>query len=285
MKNIIICADDYAMSPQISDGIVDLLSMGRLSAVSCMSTAPDWSAHAPDLLKLESSCNSFDIGLHLCFTEPFSTPYWSLPVLLLRSSMHLLPARMIRDAIARQLDLFENAVGRAPDFIDGHQHVHAGPQIRACLELEIAQRYGARTPFLRVIRPLNVHTNARLKQFVLGTWTHGFNALLARNHWCGNSALAGLYDLQTVGAFEYFMPLWLESLPENGLVFCHPANAQLIVRDRHDDHDALLAIRHHEYQYLQSDEFAKLCQQQKIKISRFRAPEQAQLEPQKLSLT
>ena len=39
-------------------------------------------------------------------------------------------AAEIAAEIARQLDAFEDALGRAPDFIDGHQHVHVLPGIR-----------------------------------------------------------------------------------------------------------------------------------------------------------
>ena len=43
--------------------------------------------------------------------------------------------------IAAQLRMFVHTFGRAPDFIDGHQHVHLFPQIRdAVLEVAKAER-------------------------------------------------------------------------------------------------------------------------------------------------
>src|SRR3546814_20597197 len=43
-------------------------------------------------------------------------------------------------------------MGRAPDFVDGHQHVHQFPQIRAALLNELERRYASGRPWLRYTR-------------------------------------------------------------------------------------------------------------------------------------
>ena len=65
--NLIICADDFAQSEAIDNGIIKLIEINRLSAVSCMTLSPRWHKAAkkltPNIRKKAS------IGLHLDFTH------------------------------------------------------------------------------------------------------------------------------------------------------------------------------------------------------------------------
>ena len=56
---------------------------------------------------------------------------------------------LLRTEIAAQLDTFTQALGRAPAYIDGHQHVHQLPVVRTLLLEEIARRYPAAALWLR----------------------------------------------------------------------------------------------------------------------------------------
>jgi predicted glycoside hydrolase/deacetylase ChbG (UPF0249 family) len=53
----------------------------------------------------------------------------------------------------RPLNRFEDAMGRAPAFIDGHRHVHQFPVVRALLVEEIARRYPVSPPWVRATAP------------------------------------------------------------------------------------------------------------------------------------
>jgi predicted glycoside hydrolase/deacetylase ChbG (UPF0249 family) len=66
MKKIVLCADDYNQNAAISGGIIDLVAKGRLSAVSCFSTLPQWEQNAKRLLPYQ---HKVDIGLHFNLTE------------------------------------------------------------------------------------------------------------------------------------------------------------------------------------------------------------------------
>ncbi|MFX7329301.1 ChbG/HpnK family deacetylase, partial [Acinetobacter baumannii] len=66
------------------------------------------------------------------------------------SLAHRLDASALRDEIATQCALFEDATGRAPDYVDGHQHVHQLPQIREALVEVLVARYTGRLPRLRI---------------------------------------------------------------------------------------------------------------------------------------
>ena len=48
----------------------------------------------------------------------------------MRGTLRLLDRNRLAIEIATQLKAFVTAFGRAPDFVDGHQHVHLFPQVR-----------------------------------------------------------------------------------------------------------------------------------------------------------
>ena len=74
MKNIYLCADDYGMSIPINKGILQLLELKRLSAVSCASNFSEWKNTARDLKPFTTQIN---IGLHFNIQKPL---FWGLKV-------------------------------------------------------------------------------------------------------------------------------------------------------------------------------------------------------------
>ena len=82
-RAVVLCADDYALSPGISRAIVQLAEQGRLSAISCMTGSAHWSEHADWLRPL---IGKVDIGLHLTLVDevpltamPHTAPNGKLP--------------------------------------------------------------------------------------------------------------------------------------------------------------------------------------------------------------
>src|SRR5258708_26788415 len=83
------------------------------------------------------------LGLHFNLTEGHGLqPAAGIGAVIARAYAGALGGTAMRDAWRRQLDAFEDALGMAPDFIDGHQHVHQLPGVRAALVQELRQRYG-----------------------------------------------------------------------------------------------------------------------------------------------
>ena len=122
LRKIVLCADDYGLSPGVSRGIRELLAQGRLSATSCMVVYPDFTEEGP---RLQPFFETADIGLH--FTLTAERP---LSKVLTVGWLRRLDRRAIRRELDRQLDKFISATGRPPAHIDGHQHVHLLPGIR-----------------------------------------------------------------------------------------------------------------------------------------------------------
>ena len=75
-RPFILCADDYALSPGVTRGILDALGKGRLNATGAMTNRPLWKEAAPDVAAFSDSA---DIGLHLNLT--FGAPLGPRPTL------------------------------------------------------------------------------------------------------------------------------------------------------------------------------------------------------------
>lgn len=151
MKQMIMTADDFAMSESVDAGILDLIQKGRLTATSCLTLSPRWKRAAENITP--EIREKADIGLHLDFTEYKQALKYPLWKLILKAHANLLPKKALRLAINTQLDLFEEALGTAPDYVDGHLHVHQLPQIRDVLIEELCFRYGKTMPWIRVANP------------------------------------------------------------------------------------------------------------------------------------
>ena len=189
---IALCADDYAQSEGVDAAIGELLHLKRLSAVSCFSTAPRWLSHAaPALRELPKGCA--DIGLHFNLTEGFgqASPY-RLPHLILRSFVQALDPGWMTRMLHAQLDAFEQGWGDAPDFIDGHQHVHQLPVVRQVLLQVVKERYAGRPLWIRNTLPTDPRWGgkARILQWLGGA---ALERDLKRASRHSNSGFAGVY--------------------------------------------------------------------------------------------
>jgi predicted glycoside hydrolase/deacetylase ChbG (UPF0249 family) len=144
---VALCADDYGIAPGVDDGIVALAEAGRISAISCMTVLPRWPAAAQRLPPLAATV---EIGLHFTLTllAPLGTmpglaPDGRLPPLgrlLAAAAARRLDRAEIAAEFARQWDAFTAALGRPPDFVDGHQHVHQFPVVRDAVAAALAGR-------------------------------------------------------------------------------------------------------------------------------------------------
>lgn len=146
MRRVFVTADDYGYNPAVDEAILALMSEDRLSGASCMTRAPGWASAAARIAQAPAG-SAF--GLHLDFTG-FSPVRCNLWPLILASLRGRLDPAALRAEISTQLTLFEDATGRAPVYVDGHQHVHQLPLIRDALIDVLTTRYAGRLPWLRI---------------------------------------------------------------------------------------------------------------------------------------
>lgn len=269
------------MSAGISRAILRLARAGRLSATSAMTTLSPCARFAPALRE-----TGLAVGLHLNLTAgrplgpmPSLAPGGALPPLgplMRRALAGRLPEGEVADEIARQLDAFEAAFGRAPDFVDGHQHVHVLPGVRPALLAALARRgptsrrgdgegrgVWLRDPSERLGALLR--RPAASKALVATTLAHGLardaaRAGLAVNH--GFSGFSAFPD--DAAAVAETVSRALASLGPAPVVMCHPGeagDAELAGLD------PVAAARPLEAAYLASDAFARVLEERGLVLA------------------
>ncbi|MEO6984763.1 MAG: ChbG/HpnK family deacetylase [Paralcaligenes sp.] len=248
-KKIIICADDFGMNSSIDAAVLHLAELGRLNATSCLVEGPAFEADAAALKN-----SGLQMGLHLNFTESMGQPGWYRPVsqLIVQAWLRRLDTNLLRGQIVRQLDRFEQTLAQAPDFVDGHQHVHQFPQIRETLLAELERRYAQRRPWLRSTctrlrsgMPVALQVKAKIIE-LLGA--HRFARLAGRYGFVFNSGFLGAYDFRGgEAAYQNLLSRWLAQARAGDVLMCHPA-LQLV------SGDGLGAQRVAEYRVLAGDQ-------------------------------
>lgn len=270
LKNLVLCADDFALSATVSEAIVLLAKAQRISATSAMVLSPRWTEDAARLKELRGQ---IDVGLHLDWTSDFAIAQGhgqALGPIMLRSvlpsALGGLNADAVRVQIERQLDAFESVWQAPPDHIDGHQHVQQFGTIRQALLQVMARRYATHPPYLRVSRP--PAGQADFKGRVMAAW--GSQALIreaALQRIPCAPALSGIYDLFDEGLdYASLMDGWLAKVPEGTLLMCHPGQAC-------PDHPASAQADHAyarvaEWQHLSNDLFAQQLQAHGVHLMR-----------------
>ena len=261
-RALMLCADDYGLTPGIDAAIAGLVQAGRLGAFSCLSNGPAWQRDASAVAGLRAQAQA---GLHFNLTEgrplsPTLARWWpqlpSLPRLLLDAHLGRLPLDAVAAELAAQWQAFVAASGAAPDFIDGHQHVHHLPGVRALL-LDWLQRQPQPTPVRSTARLAG--TGYGFKRWVIA---HSGGRALARDlarrvqphRLPHNALLLGAYDF-VASDYGALMRAWLAQVPEQGaLLFCHPGRPS---DGGGDAPDPIAAARQIELAYLAGPDFPR----------------------------
>lgn len=234
-RRTILCADDYAMTDGISTGIEELIGRGRLSAVSALVTGPHWLQHGRRLARFR---DKVALGLHLNLTlgsplgpVPHCAPDGNLPTvgtLTKWAALGKLDAAELQGEVARQLAHFSNVAGVPPDFLDGHQHVHALPVVRhAVIGALCAQfprgRVLVRDPADRMPAIL-ARGGATTKAAAVAALARGFAKAVRASGFPTNTGFAGFssFDTRTPYAAE-FERFFLKP-GRCHLVMCHPGH-------------------------------------------------------------
>ena len=252
IKDVVLCADDYALNAPVSQGIVALVVLGRLSATSVMSLSPRW---AEDAVALRDVRERLDVGVHLDWTSRFAIDAGhgsGLGAVMVRATLRLYKQKSIEDEIERQLDAFEAHWQAVPDHIDGHQHVQQFAVFRHALAEVLMRRYGreAQRPWLRVSQVAQPGLKA---QVISAMGAQGLQRWAQANQWPRVGPLLGAYGFDgSMDDYARHMQAWLANLPQDkpALIMCHPA-----VSAQADDD--IGAARKREFAYLAGHDFVQ----------------------------
>ncbi|MBV9079276.1 MAG: ChbG/HpnK family deacetylase [Methylobacteriaceae bacterium] len=266
-----LCADDYGMSPGVSRGILRLAEAGRVSATSAMANAPDWPRFAGDLHAVASRIG---IGLHLTLTYgaplgpmPRFAPDGRLPPLgrLIRAAFAgRLPTDEIATEIRRQLDAFRAALGREPDFADGHQHVHVLPGIREPLLAAIAEfgpppGFWLRDPGERLAAILR-RPSAPKAAFV-AVLASGLSRAAARRGIAVNRGFSGFSEFRPDQDLARDFDAYLDGVGPAHVVMCHPGEVA-----PGEALDGVTEPRRRELDHLLSPAFGELLERRRVAL-------------------
>lgn len=250
MKRLVLCADDYALAPGVSRAIRELARAGRLNATSVMTPGPDLAAEAGRLM--DEAPSGFQIGLHVTLTgglRPLASQAFEKDIgpLLARAYLRRLDLAGIGAEIEAQFTAFRGAFGRAPAFVDGHQHAHLLPGIRG-LVLAATKRHAPHA-WLRQCRGPN-GAGPGAKGRVIALLSGGLARQAAKQGFSTNPAFSGAYDFKS-GSFAALFPRFLENLPDGALVMVHPGHVDEALRAA----DPIHGPREAEYAYLAGPQF------------------------------
>src|SRR5437879_913155 len=274
-RRIWLCADDYGLSPGVNRAIRDLIERGRLNATSVMVVGPSIGRDEVSALRT-ASANSpcCAIGLHVTLTAPFRPltmhfqprdggMFLAFPKLLRAGLLRRLDPEIIHAELMVQLSAFNEMFGRAPDFVDGHQHVQLFPGVRDAFLTAVKEaapnawvRQGGRN------QPLARRLGAP-KALFLDILSAQFRQRASRANIAFNPGFAGAYDFSQQPDFSILMRQFLDGLPEGGLIMCHPG----FVDETLVSLDPLTDQREHEYAFLGGEHFAALLAANKVTLS------------------
>ena len=274
-RRIWLCADDYGISPGVNRAIRDLIERGRLNATSVMVVGPAIGRDEVDALRAAAATGPrCAIGLHVTLTAPFRPLtmhfrpvdgglFLSFPKLLRAGLLRRLDPEIIRAELMVQFSAFSDMFGRAPDFVDGHQHAQLFPQVRDAFLAAVQEaapnawvRQGGRNQAL-------VQRLAAPKALFLDILSAQFRTRALRAGLAFNPAFAGAYDFSRQPDFGSLMRQFLDGLPDGGLIMCHPGfvDETLVSLDR------LTVQRENEHAFLGGEDFPRLLAANKVTLA------------------
>lgn len=257
VTRFVLCADDFALTEGVSRSILELLALGKLSAAGAMTNRPHWRRLAGELSAFSGRA---DLGLHFNLTcaVPLGpmrrlAPGGEFPGLgdIARAAATSAEARAeIAAEIGRQLDAFEQALGRAPDFVDGHQHVHVLPGVRGAVLAAIRRRYPEGSVYLRdpadsaaAIRARGIAVG---KALVIAGLALGLRSQALRRGIKVNRGFSGVSPFDPTRDFATDLRRFLIRPGPAHLVMCHPGHVDdellgldPVVATRPQEHAAL----------------------------------------------
>ena len=273
-RRIWLCADDYGLSPGVNRAIRDLIERGRLNATSVMVVGPAIGRdEASALGAVAANSPRCSIGLHVTLTAPFRPltmhfqpldggMFLPFPKVLRAGLLRRLDPEIIRAELMVQLAAFNEMFGRAPDFVDGHQHAQLFPGVRDAFLTAVKQaapnawvRQGGRN------QPLARRLGTP-KALLLDILSGQFRRRAARANIAFNPGFAGAYDFSQQPDFSALMRQFLDGLPEGGLIMCHPG----FVDDMLVSLDPFTTQREHEHAFLGGEHFPRLLAANKVTL-------------------
>ncbi|MBS0242340.1 MAG: ChbG/HpnK family deacetylase [Proteobacteria bacterium] len=276
-KRLVVCADDYALTPGVSRAIRELIATRRISATSVMTVSEFWPEEAA---ALKAVAGDADIGLHVTLTDqaplggmPTLAPDGTLPPLgrvYRDGALRRLPLDEIEAELVRQIEAFVAHWGGPPAHIDGHHHVHQLPGVRD-LVVRAAARLGGGRTWVRCCDEARGRIVGRgiamAKALTIGAFGAGVRNLARAARVPTNDGFSGVYDFAAeTRPLPMLFDRFLSGARENALVMCHPGHSDDVLAAR----DVMTEARDEEAAFLASDAWPQLVSRHEFEIGPLR---------------
>ncbi len=262
--SITLCADDYGLAPGVGRAIRALIETGRLQATGCMTGSPHWPDEAVLLKPLEGKA---EFGVHLTLTD--QKPLGSMPHLapegrfppvgdmVKRAVLHRLDQGEIADELNRQVDMFEAHMGRVPDFLDGHHHIHQLPVVRDVVMDIWQHRLKAKNGWIRSCWESPFTIMARgidpVRATIIAVLGLGLRRRLKAAGARHNQSFRGVYDFSGKVSYDALFRIFTDSPAPGTLVMCHPGEVDEALKAC----EWLTDQREVEYRFLASEDCSR----------------------------
>jgi len=217
MKRLIVNADDFGMTAEISRGILAAALAGMVLQTTAMASSP---ALEESLSLLESSGADLDVGLHATLTwgAPILPPS-EIPTLVGPDGRFLSRAALMKRAVLGGVSVDEAyrelraqcekllSLRGAVTHLDGHHHVHVFPTISLAAE-RVAEKFGiryVRSPVEGLWSSLKLSPLRRMAVAVLPASSPGF---WRRRGFCTSDHFGGF----SLGAGEGLKERWISAI-------------------------------------------------------------------------
>lgn len=258
MKTITLCADDYAFSPSISEAIIYLIKKNRLNSTGCMVNTIYWKNHA---VALKPFLNRIDIGLHFALTDvqPAIISLYQHPKIIKQAYFRKLKQGEIERELQSQIETFEKVMGRLPNFIDGHQHIHQLPVIRDALLSVYEKIFPDKNCCIRI--PISKPRTVKSSVITL-TGALTLKKQLIERGIPHNSSFSGVYNFSNKKNYPDYFRQFLKNIGPYGIIMCHPGLVE--------KNDGIASAREQEFNYFNSQQFLEDCKTHGIDINPLR---------------
>jgi len=250
----LVCADDFAITTNVSKAIIKLLEKKKINSTSCIVTANNASQNL-DLLKRFNSKKGFIIGLHLTLTNFKPSikllkikKFGSILSLYLNIFLNNITKEEIKNELLNQILIFKKKFGNYPKLIDGHHHIHQLPIISGILinilkELKIKKI---------IVRNTNIKFKDALiikksfyKMILLSTCGYFFKKKLKKNNIKTNNYFLGVYDFKNIEIFKKNYEIFKKK-SDFYIFMCHPGFSDKVLKSL----DIVTKQREIEFKYL-----------------------------------
>ena len=141
-------------------------------------------------------------------------------------------------------------MGRLPDFIDGHRHVHQLPVIRKALIRLYDEYFWQKDCYIRIpgnnlLTTLKQSRDAIKNIPIYFTGCYSLKKLVTQQGIPHNQSFAGVYDFNKSSRYRDYFRMFLKGIHDHGLIMCHPG---------------VSTSRIDEFNYFMSDDFVADCE-------------------------